>query len=83
MNIEELVQKIKEEAMKPTCMSLDYDPTPTGEERLKKIVKMIRRFEKQERKNEECGKEEPQGNSICHKPKNHSGTHDWSRDELG
>ena len=32
---------IKEECLKPTCISYDYDPTPTSEERLKNILRII------------------------------------------
>ena len=41
-----LIDKIQKEASLPTCMSYDYDPTPSGEERLQRILKMIENFKK-------------------------------------
>ena len=35
------IDLIKEECLKPTCISYDYDPTPTSEERLKNILRII------------------------------------------
>lgn len=39
--LEELIQSIYEETKAPTCVSYEYDPTPTAEERLARIASMI------------------------------------------
>lgn len=79
-HLKKLIDKIKKEAQSRTCMSYDYDPTPSGEDRLNKILGMLEEFEKG---NKNCNKQEPNGTMTCYKKKNHSGSHDWGRDELG
>ena len=43
--LEKLIKQIKEECRAPICISYEYDPTPTAEERLKNILNLIRSFE--------------------------------------
>lgn len=38
------INEVLEEAAKTTCISYDYDPTPSGEERLTNIVNIIHKF---------------------------------------
>jgi len=41
---DKLINKIKKETQAPLCASYEYDLTPTAEERLKNIQKMITDF---------------------------------------
>lgn len=40
----DLINRIEKEASSPLCASYEYDATPTGEERLKRILQMILDF---------------------------------------